>query len=355
MDFTLGLGQLIGAGINAWSENKVQKQQFENQKQLQNLAYQQQVGLIDKQNEYNTPSAQMARYKEAGLNPYAMLGGVTSGTQSSAGSVPSYPQVQGGASGKALAHLAEAFNMADLKMKSAQIKGQELANEGQELDNLKVKESMPDILEGIRLSVDKAKNEIKLQGQTYNINDLKYQGQEMLYEIERHLYENSIHPIQLQSEQLRLANEFKRRTWDTSINFLSQELDNSRQTYKNLQAQNDAIYKQMLVYDANILNLQISAKQKAIMLVVNKRIAEMTARKIELQGDLLKNDWDLATSLYDLNINNAFLRNDILRSQSSMLRFQDSSQEIDFLWDKATDLWNSRPNSYFNPYKPRFY
>ena len=38
--------------------------------------------MIKEQNEYNSPAAQMARYKEAGLNPNLMFGGIGSGQQS---------------------------------------------------------------------------------------------------------------------------------------------------------------------------------------------------------------------------------------------------------------------------------
>lgn len=52
-------GSAVVAGIQSHSNKKLQK--------LNNQA---QVELWNKQNEYNTPSAQMERYKEAGLNPY---------------------------------------------------------------------------------------------------------------------------------------------------------------------------------------------------------------------------------------------------------------------------------------------
>lgn len=51
------------------------------------LNYQNQVKLIDKQNEYNTPKAQMQRFAEAGLNPNLIYGLGSNGNQPASGSV----------------------------------------------------------------------------------------------------------------------------------------------------------------------------------------------------------------------------------------------------------------------------
>ena len=47
--------------------------------------------MIKEQNEYNSPAAQMARYKEAGLNPNLMFGNIGSGQQSE---IPKYQMPQ---------------------------------------------------------------------------------------------------------------------------------------------------------------------------------------------------------------------------------------------------------------------
>lgn len=51
------------------------------------LNYQNQVKLIDKQNEYNTPANQMQRFKDAGLNPNLIYGLGSNGNQPASGSV----------------------------------------------------------------------------------------------------------------------------------------------------------------------------------------------------------------------------------------------------------------------------
>lgn len=56
--------------------------------QQADLAYQRQVQMWNMQNEYNSPEAQMARFKAAGLNPNLIYG------QGSAGNASSFPQYQ---------------------------------------------------------------------------------------------------------------------------------------------------------------------------------------------------------------------------------------------------------------------
>lgn len=51
------------------------------------LNYQNQVKLIDKQNEYNTPAAQMQRFADAGLNPNLIYGMGNNGNQPASGSI----------------------------------------------------------------------------------------------------------------------------------------------------------------------------------------------------------------------------------------------------------------------------
>lgn len=65
------LGSNIITAIMQTRENK--KNREFNAEQAE-LAYQRQIALQDKQNAYNTPLAQMQRYKEAGLNPNIVAG-----------------------------------------------------------------------------------------------------------------------------------------------------------------------------------------------------------------------------------------------------------------------------------------
>lgn len=72
------MGQIFG-GLNARRQWKYQKKAMELQQKyaLEQMKYQYDLGLqrFDYENKYNDPRAMMARYRSAGINPSAVLGG----------------------------------------------------------------------------------------------------------------------------------------------------------------------------------------------------------------------------------------------------------------------------------------
>lgn len=80
----------IGQGImdQIFAKRNVRLQSTANKK-LAAYTNQMNVENWKRENEYNTPAAQMARYKEAGLNPNLIYG---QGTPGNAGSIPNYSQ-----------------------------------------------------------------------------------------------------------------------------------------------------------------------------------------------------------------------------------------------------------------------
>lgn len=99
-----GAGSLLTSGINAIAGAIQNKKNREHEKEMMYLedsiadenaavAYQRQLDMWNKQNDYNDPSAQVARLRRAGLNP-AMITG--SNVVNQAGSMSSAPQSSGG-------------------------------------------------------------------------------------------------------------------------------------------------------------------------------------------------------------------------------------------------------------------
>lgn len=72
----------IGAGIGMLGSAISQRQNYKYSKKLMELQYQQNLDLWNKQNEYNSPSAQMQRLQAAGLNPNLVYGSSVSGNSS---------------------------------------------------------------------------------------------------------------------------------------------------------------------------------------------------------------------------------------------------------------------------------
>lgn len=73
-----GASSLVSAGGNIVSTLLANKANRE----LAKYSFDQQRQMIREQNEYNSPLQQMARYKEAGLNPNLMFGNIENGNQS---------------------------------------------------------------------------------------------------------------------------------------------------------------------------------------------------------------------------------------------------------------------------------
>lgn len=72
----------IGAGIGMLGSAISQRQNYKYTKKLMELQYQQNLDLWNKQNEYNTPTAQMQRLQAAGLNPNLVYGSSVAGNSS---------------------------------------------------------------------------------------------------------------------------------------------------------------------------------------------------------------------------------------------------------------------------------
>lgn len=72
----------IGAGIGMLGSALSQRQNYNYTKKLMELQYQQNLDLWNKQNEYNTPTAQMQRLQAAGLNPNLVYGSSVAGNSS---------------------------------------------------------------------------------------------------------------------------------------------------------------------------------------------------------------------------------------------------------------------------------
>lgn len=79
--------QLLGNAFNLYGQSQANKANME----LAQYQYEKNLEMWNRQNEYNTPAAQVARLREAGLNPVlAMSGGVTN----QASTPPSYDRPQ---------------------------------------------------------------------------------------------------------------------------------------------------------------------------------------------------------------------------------------------------------------------
>lgn len=78
-------GQVLGQGLNAWSTGRQNRKSREWSEKMYGRQRDDSIEFWNMQNEYNSPHNQMARLREAGLNPNLMYG------QGNTGNAPSMP------------------------------------------------------------------------------------------------------------------------------------------------------------------------------------------------------------------------------------------------------------------------
>jgi len=67
-------GSVLGSGINAWQTGRMNEKSMKFSREMYQRQYDDNLRFWQMQNEYNTPAAQMQRFREAGLNPALIYG-----------------------------------------------------------------------------------------------------------------------------------------------------------------------------------------------------------------------------------------------------------------------------------------
>ena len=84
MALDIGLGSIVGSAISGAFGMAGEKLRYENEKELASQQNQYNLDMWRMQNEYNSPAAQMQRFKEAGLNPNLIYGQGSNGNSQTA-------------------------------------------------------------------------------------------------------------------------------------------------------------------------------------------------------------------------------------------------------------------------------
>lgn len=147
MDPTIGAGLIGSAGnlgasiVGAVSANKMQKRQFEQQKQLYEQQFKDQKQMIVEQNAYNSPANQRKLLEDAGLNPMLMYqNGSSQSIQSEVANpqVPDAPRYAG--TGEIIAGgvqkgIDTMMSLAQLRLLESQIRKTDSEATGQDISN----------------------------------------------------------------------------------------------------------------------------------------------------------------------------------------------------------------------------
>nr|QJB20138.1 MAG: DNA pilot protein [Microvirus sp.] len=116
-----GGSSLIGAGINAFSTSQQNRKSREFSLEMYNRQIADQERFWNMQNEYNSPQAQMERFRAAGLNPALIYGQSNEGASLSLPSVMA-PEFRPAQYGDIVSDAARSYfdTFYDIKMKNAQ-------------------------------------------------------------------------------------------------------------------------------------------------------------------------------------------------------------------------------------------
>lgn len=136
-----GVSGLLGGAFSGYQSDKATKEYNRGQLELAKYQNQANINLWNMQNAYNTPAAQMQRYRDAGLNPNLIYG---QGSSGNASGIPEFSMPnQMVRTGKAEAinqvtqAVTEAFSQfLSLKQQSEQNKLLKQQVEGQRMDNI---------------------------------------------------------------------------------------------------------------------------------------------------------------------------------------------------------------------------
>lgn len=217
--------QIAAAGVQTLSDTgntiigqiwakKNMKRQLAANKELAKYTNEMNIANWERQNAYNTPAAQMQRYKEGGLNPNLIYG---QGTPGNAGSLPNYSQpvtdVRMPSPTMNLGGTLEKYY--DVKLKNAQIDNIKAATENKEQDtaNKEIQAAINDIRRWI---LGETKYDLSA---TPGIKNLYYGWQTSKME-------HDSRGARYQADMKKVESEFQRKIIDMNMKRLASAISN---------------------------------------------------------------------------------------------------------------------------------
>lgn len=286
-----GAGSLVGGIANAFGQSSANETNI----QLARENREWQEMMWNKQNEYNSPAAQIERMREAGLNPALMYSQGNVGNAGSPGSIPT-PQVQPVTGlGNGLAGAADSIGDSMIKLEQVkQMRAQSAllaAKATKELNTTMTPEQYQEylnkkfqgMLQGNRLTAAKAEGQ-----ETYNdyqplLRDLQLdQGQQQLNRVAQDM------AVQLLNYRLnKLMTNSKIKLNSAQMNVLGKSAQLLEQKYWFLENMNPVEYDALLEKIAN-LAADTEATKKLVELKTDQQKHDFLFDYLNLGKDLLK-------------------------------------------------------------------
>lgn len=207
-----GISSLFGGGAGNAAAVKAVQEQNRGNMELAKYAYSQNLAQWERENQYNTPAAQIARMRDAGLNPNLMYGDTNAGGISAKSPTYDAPHLSAytgqGATGQYIgAAVGDTIN-------------KYIAAETQMSQNELIK--------------------TQAKAQQQQIVNMRTQNLRELAEVEK----------------LGLANNLTRATWDTTVRMAEQSLNNAVKTGENMDVHRSFMASQIERNDQQIKNLK---------------------------------------------------------------------------------------------------
>ena len=200
------LGNVLGAGtggvfglasgiFNAKAQSRENRRNREFAREQSELAYQRELEMWNKQNEYNSPTSQMQRFSSAGLNPNLIYG------QGNAGNATVLPK----------------YNAAKYQGVAPKIDLSTMANLLTQYNNLRLGDA--------QVNNVKADTETKAANKNFILANTLLTGAKHSYQMKY----NSVFKKKLDAEikNLLLSNKLKDATMSTNIDLMRNQLDES--------------------------------------------------------------------------------------------------------------------------------
>lgn len=283
----------IGAGLSAAGNVAANALSYEENKKLLEQQNEHQLYLWRLNNEYNTPSNQMARYRAAGINPYLALsnGDLGSGTSSSPAGVSNSPQLSAPDFSQA-AQMIYGYGLQAAQKRNLESSTgkQDAEKDGIEIDNA--------VKQGSKLAdIERAINEGKLSGvnleiarNTLNFANDTYQARVKRLNLENDELDQRISLQGLQQKSVEIDNLIKQFNLE---NILPQQLVNMISENALTCAKTDATYADIRYRAKEIAIAVMNAKTNQYQAETSRMVA---GSQIELNKSQANSvDWDSAT------------------------------------------------------------
>ena len=285
-----GVASLINTGVNAWMQNKTNEYNT-----------QQQWDMWNANNAYNTPAAQMQRFKDAGLNPNLIYGQQNTSTPVQVGNAQAPKSTIGGFGSTFL----DFANMLSVKQDVQR----------KELENDLLDQTLEERKKSYELGNDKTQSEIDKYKSDISVNEKMID--KMQSDIDRNGYLNTLSQLEAQIKNFEIEDfDRLRKIRQNELEKSDYSVESSKLLVTNQKLENQllganielATFQLQLDYAEYVLKNALT-EESLSRIGLNETEAKKKLQEIEnmkKQIDVMASQIDLNYSNIDINESNIF-------------------------------------------------